>query len=166
MNSAGVADGRDSEFAAVEAALFDALAPIELSPERALALRERVLARAAGAPIPEALDEPGFVTIRKADAGWLQVMPGVHAKLLHTEGSAQSYLVRLEPGARAPAHDHPGIEECIVLEGEVQYLGSTRLRAGDYQLAKEGAHHSDLVSETGALVFLRYAQPLENYIRR
>ena len=93
------------------------------------------------------------------------MLPKVRAKLLYTDGTAQSYLVRLEPGARAPAHDHPASEECIVLEGEVRYLGGSTLRAGDYEVAHQGAHHTELVSDTGALVFLRYALPLENYIQ-
>jgi quercetin dioxygenase-like cupin family protein len=106
-----------------------------------------------------------MITIPAADDGWAELLPKVHAKLVYTDGTAQSYLVRLEPGARAPAHDHPGDEECVVLEGEVRYLGGSTLRAGDYECAPRGAHHTDLVSETGALVFLRYARPLGEYVR-
>ena len=137
-------------------ALCAAIAPVQPPADRARALRARILARAAA---------PGFVTVPASDEGWLEVLPRVRVKLLYTDGTAQSYLVRLEPGARAPAHDHPASEECIVLEGEVRYLGGSTLRAGDYEVAHEGAHHTELVSDTGALVFLRYALPLENYIR-
>lgn len=138
------------------AALCAAAAPVEPPADRAAALRARVLARAAA---------PGFVTIPASGDGWAEVLPKVHAKLLYTDGTAQSYLVRLEPGARAPAHDHPAGEECIVLEGEVRYVGGSTLRAGDYEVAHAGAHHTELVSDTGALVFLRCALPLENYLR-
>ena len=110
-------------------------------------------------------DQPGLVTLRREGSGWAEMLPGVHARLLQQVGTAQSWLVRLEPGARAPAHDHPDAEECVVLEGELQYIGGARLRAGDYQIAQRGAHHTELVSDVGALVFLRYAQPLENYLR-
>ena len=137
------------------AALCEAAAAAEPAPDRAAALRAQVLARAAAA---------AFVTVPAGDEGWVEVLPKVRAKLLYTDGTAQSYLVRLEPGARAPAHDHPAGEECIVLEGEVRYLGGSTLRAGDYEAARAGAHHTELVSDTGALVFLRYALPLENYI--
>ncbi len=137
------------------AALCEAAAAAEPAPDRAAALRARVLGRAAA---------PGFVTVPASDEGWVEVLPKVRAKLLHTDGIAQSYLVRLEPGARAPAHDHPAGEECVVLEGEVRYVGGSTLRAGDYEVAQKGAHHTELVSDTGALVFLRYALPLENYI--
>jgi quercetin dioxygenase-like cupin family protein len=141
---------------AIAAALCAATAPVQPPPDRAAALRSRVLARAAA---------PGFLTIPASEEGWIEVMPKVRAKLLYTDGTAQSYLVRLEPGARAPAHDHPAGEECVVLEGEVRYIGGSTLRAGDYEVAHKGAHHTELVSDTGALVFLRYQLPLENYIR-
>jgi quercetin dioxygenase-like cupin family protein len=141
---------------AIVAALCEAIAPVQPAAERAAALRTRVLARAA---------TPAFVTIPASDEGWVEVLPKVRAKLLYTDGTAQSYLVRLEPGARAPAHDHPGGEECIVLEGEVRYIGGSTLRAGDYEVVQPGAHHTELVSDTGALVFLRYALPLDRYIR-
>lgn len=93
------------------------------------------------------------------------MLPGVRALLLQSDGVAQSWLVCLEPGARVPAHHHPDAEECIVLEGEVEYRGGAQLRAGDYQVAQRGAHHTELCSAHGALVFLRYAQPVENYVR-
>jgi anti-sigma factor ChrR (cupin superfamily) len=140
----------------IVAALCEAAESALPPSDRAAALRTRILARAVA---------PGFITIPAGDDGWVEVLPKVHAKLLYTDGTAQSYLVRLEPGARAPAHDHPAGEECIVLEGEVRYLGGSTLRAGDYEAAHKGAHHTELVSDAGALVFLRYALPLENYIR-
>ena len=145
--------------AAIEA-LAVALRPIEPAPDRSAALKRRLLERI------QPPDAPGLVTIRGRAEGWLEALPGVHIKLLNSEGGngAESYLVRLDPGARAPAHDHPGFEECVVLEGSVKYLGGATLQAGDYQMAREGAHHTELVSETGALVFLRYAQPLTNYV--
>jgi hypothetical protein len=47
----------------------------------------------------------------------------------------------------------------------VHYLGGSTLRAGDYECAPRGAHHTGLVSETCTLVFLRYARPLGEYVR-
>jgi hypothetical protein len=32
-------------------------------------------------------------------------------------------------------------------------------------VVQPGAHHTELVSDTGALVFLRYALPLDRYIK-
>ena len=157
--------------------LADALRPIEPDAPRARAIFSRTLEkiRSAGAtqsaaplsaqlPASSPAQPPDFVTIHASPAGWVELLPKVHAKLLYTEGTAQSYLVRLEPGARAPAHGHPDAEECIVLEGAVQYVGGALLRAGDFQAAPKGAQHTELVSESGALVYLRYSRPVSEYI--
>jgi len=149
----------------VEEALYEALVPIEPPPPRREALRRKVLDRAHDDLCDARAPEAGLVTIRGHAEGWLEVIPKVHIKLLNDEAGAQSYLIRLEPGARAPAHDHPAFEECVVLQGEVTYVGGSTLRAGDYQLAKAGARHTELVSEQGAVVFIRYAQPLTNYVQ-
>jgi quercetin dioxygenase-like cupin family protein len=47
--------------------------------------------------------------------------PGVSRKVLRndTESGESAALVRLEPGASVPAHDHPAGEEVFVLEGDV-----------------------------------------------
>lgn len=157
QGSRGAARGRPPVLPpALAAVLADALGSVPLPPGRRAVLREQVLARARA---------PRMITIPGGEAGWTEVMPRVHAKLVYTDGTAESYLVRLEPGARAPAHDHPDVEECVVLQGEVRYLGGATLRAGDYECAPRGAHHSELVSDTGALVFLRYARPLGEYVR-
>jgi quercetin dioxygenase-like cupin family protein len=143
------------------AALAETLVPIAPSPERSRAIYARTLERIRAATGPAAMPP---ITIRASGDGWVELLPKIHAKLLATDGTAQSYLVRLEPGARAPAHDHPDSEECIVLEGSIEYVGGARLNAGDYQAMRKGAHHTELVSETGALVFLRYARPVTEYI--
>jgi quercetin dioxygenase-like cupin family protein len=136
-------------------ALLLALAP--MTPPDGLALKQRVLARVAA--------EPLMHTVPASEDGWAELIPKIHAKRVFTDGTAESWLVRLEPGARAPAHDHPAMEECIVLQGSVRYVGGTTLNAGDYEAVLPGAHHTELVSDTGALVFLRYAAPLDRYLQ-
>ena len=51
-----------------------------------------------------------------------------------------------------------------MLEGSVRYVGAETLNVGDFQVAERGAHHTELVSESGALVFLRYNRPVVEYI--
>lgn len=140
--------------------LCESLSPVEPSGAGARNLAERV----AEVAVP-VTDASGLTTRHREEAEWVPMLPGIRGRLLQSDGVAQSWLVHLEPGARAPAHDHPDLEECIVLEGEVEYLGGARLRAGDYQVARRGAHHTELYSASGALVFLRYARPVENYVR-
>ena len=96
--------------------------------------------------------------------GWVEMLPKAHARLLYTDGEAESYMIRLEPGAWAPAHDHPADEECLVLEGSL-WQGDVFLTAGDFHVARPGDHHGDLRTDTGALVFIRYGKPLSQYLR-
>ena len=152
------------------------LQPADPHAERSAALKQRILARASQAPAAgapavqapaagQAKRAPAIITVPASDEGWFEAMPKIHIKQVYTNGTAESYLVRLEPGARAPAHGHPGDEECVVLEGSVRYVGGSTLHAGDYEAVLEGAHHTELVSDTGALVFLRYSQPLAGYLK-
>jgi quercetin dioxygenase-like cupin family protein len=80
-------------------------------------------------------------------------IPGISVKVLRrdNETGQSSSLVRFDPGASFPAHDHPAGEEVFVLEGEVQ-IGRHRLKAGDYLYAPPGVKHA--VSSEGGCVFL------------
>ncbi len=121
----------------------------EIAPPAAL--RDRVLARARA----DARFFEGLRTIR-ADEGWIKFAPGIEIKMLFRDEAAgtKSFLARLAPGVTMPAHDHHTSEECIVLEGEVT-LGDITIRAGDYHLARDGAHHGALTTRSGALLYLR-----------
>jgi anti-sigma factor ChrR (cupin superfamily) len=109
-----------------------------------------------------------FITLHRStqpdDNGWVELLPKAHAKLLFTDGEAESYMIRLEPGAWAPAHEHPADEECLVLEGSL-WQGDVFLEAGDFHVARPGMKHGELRTDTGALVFIRYGKPLSQYIR-
>ncbi|MBL8525242.1 MAG: cupin domain-containing protein [Betaproteobacteria bacterium] len=138
--------------------LLPSLAPI--APRDPAALRQQVMARVQR----EAAHAQLIQTIPAGDGDWAELLPKVHGKRVYTDGVAESWLIRLDAGARAPAHDHPASEECIVLQGSVRYLGGSTLNAGDYEVVQPGFHHTELVSDTGALVFLRYAAPLNQYV--
>jgi anti-sigma factor ChrR (cupin superfamily) len=138
--------------------LLSALKPI--TPRRGKALRARIMARVER----DAMEAQLIQTIPAGDEGWSELIPKVHGKRVYTDGVAESWLIRLEAGASAPAHDHPAPEECIVLSGSVRYVGGSTLHAGDYEVVQPGFHHTELVSDTGALVFLRYGAPLNQYV--
>jgi len=80
-------------------------------------------------------------------------VPGVSVKVLRSdEASGESAaLVRLEPGASFPAHDHPAGEEVYVLEGDVR-IGRHQLKVGDYLYTPPDGKHD--AASTGGCVFL------------
>jgi quercetin dioxygenase-like cupin family protein len=137
---------------ALAAALGQAHAPITPTGERADVLRARVLAYTRE---PQG-DLHGLVTVQ-ADAGdWRWFAPGVTIKDLYLDEAARarSFLLKLEPGARLPPHEHHADEECMVLEGELT-LGNLTVSAGGYHLAPAGVPHGEITTRTGALIFLR-----------
>ena len=114
-------------------------------------LRAKVLARIHG---PTSMKE--LITLRGNEGNWIQVHRGIEIKVLFQDqdSKSRSLLMRVHAGASFPAHEHDGVEECLVLEGEFN-MGDLTLRAGDYHLAPQGAAHTELTSRTGALLFFR-----------
>ena len=148
-------------------AIGASLAPVEPLAGRRSALRARIRARASGSPPlsrPASAPAPDSVTIRARDGGWIDFAPGLHCKLLFTDGRAETYLARIDPGTVVPPHQHPGIEECFVLEGRMDFSDGSYLDAGDYQAYFAGTSHGEMRSPCGALVFLRYSEPLNRYL--
>jgi quercetin dioxygenase-like cupin family protein len=152
------------------AALADAVTPYSPSSERVEHVRMRLMDKVR-ADSPQAcmaqVMANAFVTLRESTQpgeGWVELLPKAHAKLLFTDGEAESYMIRLEPGAWAPAHEHPADEECLVLEGSL-WQGDVFLKAGDFHVARPGMKHGELRTDTGALVFIRYGKPLAQYLQ-
>ena len=48
------------------------------------------------------------------------------------EDGRGSYLMRMQPGAETIAHDHPGFEEFLVIEGELIDSDGTVFKAGEF----------------------------------
>lgn len=130
--------------------LLAGIEPVLPEPAAVQALRARVLARVRAAP--------AMITIRAGDGRWQPFLPKIEIKVLREADGYLNYLMRLDAGARVPAHNHPMDEECLVLEGEIN-IGDLVVRAGDYHVAPKGVHHGELESRTGALLFLRSAIP-------
>ncbi len=67
-----------------------------------------------------------------------------------------SFLIRFEPGGRSLPHVHTGIEEFLVLEGELVDDDGTVFRTGDFVSFGPGSRHSS-AAPGGCLlaVFLR-----------
>jgi quercetin dioxygenase-like cupin family protein len=87
-------------------------------------------------------------------------IPGISVKVLRRDEATgqSSSLVRFDPGAKFPAHDHPAGEEVYVLQGEVQ-IGRHRLKAGDYLYAPPGVKHA-ASSESGCVFLVALPKPV------
>jgi len=142
----------------VEQALFEALKPAPMPAERAAMQKSRLLSRARAGRTPQ-LD-----TVHAADGDWKPFLPKVAIKVLRREAGVQTYLLRLDPGAVLLPHEHPQDEECVVLDGEVR-IGHIVASRGDYHLAPKGVDHDAIVSDQGALLFLRGAIPAASQVR-
>jgi len=94
------------------------------------------------------LDEPGVT--------------GVSVKVLRFDpatGRAPTILLRFEPGATYPAHNHPGGEEIFVLEGDIR-LGKDHLQAGDYIYTAPNNVHA-VRSDRGCVVLVVIPEEVE-----
>lgn len=106
------------------AALSAAVTPDSPPPERAERMRllDKVRTDAAQAQSAQALAN-AFVTLRGSTQpgdGWIEMLPKAHARLLFTDGEAESYMIRLEPGAWAPAG------ALLFLRGAIPAVGQVR----------------------------------------
>lgn len=110
--------------------------------------------QAAAPATAEATPSP-LLTVRKDEGVWQPVHQGISAKILfqNVKNGTTTYLVKFMPGAKTPKHRHPGMEECMVIEGDFQVDGK-ELRAGDYHCATPGSIHESPHSINGAMVLI------------
>lgn len=154
------ADELDAMDAAILALTAD-IAPVEPPP----AIKQELFARLEAAPPMnptldqqrEAADKLGALQFSFREEATFQFshMPGVTARMLHLDSVTKRFsaIVKLEPGSRIPPHHHDGLEECLVLEGEL-ILGTVRMRPGDYQWAEDGSDHVEQWTDVGATVLI------------
>lgn len=126
--------------------------PAEPPAPRTREIKRRLLDRVADT-------DESHLTIDAHEGTWQPFTDGVQIKVLHESDGVLSYLLRLQAGARLPAHRHPADEECLVLEGSLQVGSRIEVGAGGYHRAHQGALHASLSSRSGATLFLRGAVP-------
>ena len=128
-------------------ALLGALTGPALAPRRQAKLRARVLDAAGQSPV---------AIYKLDDEAFKPLFPGVRIRPLRMDAVAntQTSLWRLEPGAVIPPHDHIGEEECLIMEGSIVW-NDHEYTAGDFLLARPGAHHEPFVSPNGCLLMIR-----------
>lgn len=152
-------------FAEAVAALGEAAAPADPPA----AVRARLIAcvgengrqatqgRAAPEPAREAGPAgpgAGFFILRAGEGEWVETGDeGVSYKLLFAdrERGTVTTLVRMRPGARIPAHRHLGVEQCLVLEGDLR-SGPHAMSAGDFNCSLPDSVHGEIVTDRGALL--------------
>jgi quercetin dioxygenase-like cupin family protein len=87
---------------------------------------------------------------------------GIWIKILRFDKSsarAPTFLLKFEPGATYPAHDHPGGEECFVLDGDIHF-GADHLHQGDYLFTAPGNKHG-VRSDGGCVVLFSVPQEVQ-----
>ncbi len=137
-------------------ALLDAaMTPEPLDAEAHARVKTRLLQRVAQDATPR------HKTVHGNEGRWRELGGGLTLKILHRDGEVMSYLVRMAPGSQLPAHRHPIDEECVVMEGAVRIGATMRLLAGGFHLGIKNVLHEPIVSDEGALLFLRGALPEE-----
>jgi mannose-6-phosphate isomerase-like protein (cupin superfamily) len=124
------------------------LAPATAAPAR---VRTRLLEAAAREPAG------GMAVIRASEGHWTELAPGFHRKDLTLSPKGKVFLIRMDPGTRAPVHSHAHVEHCYVVEGTAMIAGE-RLGAGDHHIAGKGTIHQELWTEQGCLLLLTEAQ--------
>ena len=110
-------------------------------------LRERVL---------KAVRTPSRYNVFHTDADWSETpFAGITIKVLAVDRvrSLATMLIRAEPGAVYPSHQHHAPEECYVIRGSVVIDGRV-LRAGDFHHADEGSEHGEITTIEGAEVLI------------
>jgi anti-sigma factor ChrR (cupin superfamily) len=97
---------------------------------------------------------------RPEELAWQSFRPGVDIyRLYHNpETGLEAALLRYEPGAKIPEHDHVGTELVLILSG------SQRDRNGDHPagtlVINPPESHHNLTSEQGCIVLIIWEKPV------
>ena len=102
-----------------------------------------------------ALDHGSLLCVRCDDLHWKPstFAAGVFVKDVAVTDGLEMQILRFEPGARLPFHEHQCPEFIYVLEGELIVAGH-RLSSGWASVASVGSVHSDVHSEAGCVLVL------------
>jgi quercetin dioxygenase-like cupin family protein len=105
---------------------------------------------------PFSEDLAGMVLLRGSNIGWTETgVPGARMKSLYVDKERQraSVLLQLDPGTVFADHDHPDVEECLVLEGDID-LGGKTMHKFDYMRIPKGGQHGTPRTRNGCLLLV------------
>lgn len=91
---------------------------------------------------------------------WKPFRPGVDIYRLYDAGplGSSAALLKYEPGAAVPDHEHIGYEHIIVLSGDQRDFQGTH-SAGAVVINEPGSHHK-VTSESGCIVLIIWEKPV------
>lgn len=128
-----------------------------LPPERVRAALEARVRSAASKPrASDDVDAGRTLILRSASMDWRETgVPGVQFRNLFADAQSNrlTVLFRMGPGTVFPDHEHGGVEECYVLEGDLSIAG-TVLRANDYIRVPKGGKHGEPRTTGGCLLLI------------
>jgi anti-sigma factor ChrR (cupin superfamily) len=114
-------------------------------------LKDRLMARVADYQTLKPIAD-----VRPYDGAWVSGgAPGVDIKtLFRDKGTGRTtMLVRMQPGARLPAHRHPDDEQCLVLHGDVRWR-DLAYEEGDFVVMGRDSDHPEIFSVNGNLLLI------------
>lgn len=115
-------------------------------------LRQRLMERIAATEAPPSPKE--MILTRGEDTPWTpSPYPGIEVRPLLGQ---KTLLVRMQPGAVYPSHEHRTAEQCYVLEGSVTDNSGVTAFAGDFVCMAAGSTHQEIHTETGCVFLLAY----------
>jgi quercetin dioxygenase-like cupin family protein len=130
-----------------------AIDDVDTNSVRMQSLRSNIMARVdeQQSNVPD-----DMLTIRADTGDWEDISDKIRKKVLHVDeqNGIETYLLKIEAGAKDAPHIHTSDEHCIVLEGDVCF-GEIHLNAGDYHLAPKGSRHEEAYSVHGALLYIQ-----------
>jgi anti-sigma factor ChrR (cupin superfamily) len=123
--------------------------------------KARPAAQVTSAQLPGSLIFPNLSKLAedRANLKWESFHPGVDIHWLYRDGDQgpSAALLRFQPGAAVPMHEHRGLEHIYILSGS-QSEGGSLLAAGGLMVHRPGTRHS-IVSKEGCLALAIYEKP-------
>lgn len=101
-----------------------------------------------------AQDASGSVqVVRAGETAWQDTpFDGVAMRVLHVDRPRGQYtaLIRMNPHAVCPEHQHREHSQCLVVEGDL-YVGEHHLQPGDFAFTGAGVPHDARAGDQGCL---------------
>lgn len=105
---------------------------------------------------PAIQDPLAMVLFRAGNLDWQETgVAGAKLRNLFVdkERGRATLLIKLEPGTLFPDHTHPDVEECLVLEGDLD-LGGKTMHRFDYMRIPKGGQHGTPRTTNGCIVLV------------